>query len=396
MRDKLIKECYERSKNLLNANANPYGFMAAKPSARARDRRYTNIFGRDASITALGAVASGDKKLVALAKKSLLTLAQYQSRLGQVPYSVNPDKNEVLFYFMGDKDSTLWWLIALDFYHRYSGDNKLKKRLAPKAQRALKWLFYQDQNNCGLIEQCEASDWEDLMPDNGSVLYTNVLWYQALALYGYAREKKLVLDGLRHLFLPHEAGSGHTPFFRRDIYRRKLLAILKITTHAQPYFLDYVTSFYGSERFDTLANLLSVITGVADKERAKKIIKFIIRHKLHRPLPSEALYPVIKKGDSDWRDYLKHRRQNLPHQYHNGGAWPFIGCFWAMALGKTGRKKLAWAELAKVAEANQVNDWQFNEWFHGQTGQPMGMPGQTWNAGAFLAAYHYLKSDFKF
>ena len=84
---------------------------------------------------------------------------------------------------------------------------------------------------------------------------------------------------------------------------------------------------------------------------------------------------------------------NKPDQYHNGGIWPFIGSFWAMALHKTGKKELALQELARVAELNKINKWEFNEWFHGKTGEPMGMPGQSWNASTFILAYHYLKGE---
>ena len=79
-------------------------------------------------------------------------------------------------------------------------------------------------------------------------------------------------------------------------------------------------------------------------------------------------------------------QQNRPYQYHNGGIWPFIGGFWAMALAQLGKTELARHELGKLALANSVGDWRFTEWFHGKTLAPMGMPGQSWNAAAFLAA----------
>ena len=44
------------------------------------------------------------------------------------------------------------------------------------------------------------------------------------------------------------------------------------------------------------------------------------------------------------------------------------------------------AALESLARTNAVNHWQFNEWFHGLTGEPMGMPGQSWNAASFLLA----------
>jgi hypothetical protein len=40
----------------------------------------------------------------------------------------------------------------------------------------------------------------------------------------------------------------------------------------------------------------------------------------------------------------------------------------------------------RLAEANAVSGFEFNEWFHGRSGAPMGMPGQSWSAAAFLLA----------
>ncbi len=124
-KQKIINECYQKSKELLIKNSNRYGVMASSVSALAKKKLYANIFGRDASICALGLVASQSEKLMGIAKTSLLTLANYQTKLGQIPYSVDPKEKRALFYFLGSIDSTLWWLIALDFYHKYSNDKKL-------------------------------------------------------------------------------------------------------------------------------------------------------------------------------------------------------------------------------------------------------------------------------
>jgi hypothetical protein len=63
-----------------------------------------------------------------------------------------------------------------------------------------------------------------------------------------------------------------------------------------------------------------------------------------------------------------------------------------MAIGKERKPVLAVRELRKVAALNRVSDWQFNEWFHGAIGRPMGMPGQSCNAAMFLLAYHPLRA----
>ena len=46
------------------------------------------------------------------------------------------------------------------------------------------------------------------------------------------------------------------------------------------------------------------------------------------------------------------------------------------------------AELTKLARACAVRNWAFTEWLHGKTLSPRGMPGQSWNAAAFLMAEH--------
>ena len=47
--------------------------------------------------------------------------------------------------------------------------------------------------------------------------------------------------------------------------------------------------------------------------------------------------------------------------------------------------------LEALAAANRLNDWQFNEWLHGKTGEPSGMAGQSWNAATYILAYHALQ-----
>ncbi len=48
--------------------------------------------------------------------------------------------------------------------------------------------------------------------------------------------------------------------------------------------------------------------------------------------------------------------------------------------------ELARRELARLAQVNLLDDGRFTEWFHGRSGKPMGMAGQSWNAATFLMA----------
>ena len=110
---------------------------------------------------------------------------------------------------------------------------------------------------------------------------------------------------------------------------------------------------------------------------------------LDQPYPVRALYPPIQPGDPDWRHYYRVRNLNLPHHYHNGGAWPFIGGFYVAALQRAGRHKEACSQLERLTEMNhqgRTREWGFNEWFHGLSGRPMGYDGQSWSTAMYLYA----------
>jgi glycogen debranching enzyme len=80
---------------------------------------------------------------------------------------------------------------------------------------------------------------------------------------------------------------------------------------------------------------------------------------------------------------------NQPHHYHNGGAWPFVGGFYVAALVQAGRLDEAGLQLQRLAEMNRNGrwgEWEFNEWFHGLSGRPMGYAGQSWSLALYLYA----------
>ena len=43
----------------------------------------------------------------------------------------------------------------------------------PSIERAIHWLLAQEHQRFFLLQQNEASDWADIMPRSGYVLYTN-------------------------------------------------------------------------------------------------------------------------------------------------------------------------------------------------------------------------------
>ena len=131
-------------------------------------------------------------------------------------------------------------------------------------------------------------------------------------------------------------------------------------------------------------------------DRARTAFRFMWGVGVNQPWPVANLYPVVQAGDPDWRAYYTVNLLNLPHHYHNGGIWPFIGGMWVRFIHRLGFHEVACRELLRLAELNRLgrdHEWEFNEWAHGQTGRPMGKAYQAWSAASFLRACHELEAD---
>ncbi len=384
--NEIVSECLERSVDLLKKNSGPHGINAASHSKKAEGRNYASIFGRDAAICSLGMIVSGNAELIRSARRSLFTLSKYQAPNGQIPKFVKPEKEEVDFWYSGCIDATLWWLIAVDFYERSFPVEKIKKRLEKKIHLALYWLRCQEHQGLYLLQQNEASDWADIMPRSGFVLYTNALWYHVKKRYQEADIQKTKYF-FRNIFSPFDKTI---PENRRA---RILAHYVKKSEQPKIFYLSFVNLAFWGPEVDVYANILSMICGLSPELKSLARVNELISIKAHEPWPVKSVVHPIRQNSPLWRSYMERYEQNYPHQYHNGGIWPYVSGFWILLLHKLGRKKLAQQELERYAEVNSVHNWEFNEWFHGKTGKPMGMAGQSWNAAMFLLAFHCLHDN---
>lgn len=388
--DALIEACHARSVELLRRNLTPAGILAASAGDKARRRGYTAIFGRDAAICAIGMALSGDPQLERAAAAGLETLGEYQAPNGQIPKFVEPfpgkPKSRVAgsqeariadFWYLGCIDSTLWWLLARDFLERRSP--AARKRRSRRVELALQWLLAQEHQRFFLLQQNEASDWADIMPRSGFVLYTNALWYAVKRRYGLDRieETRESFNGLFHPF-----SAGIAPYRRARLLNEYVLR----RARNRDLYLSFVNfSFFGEEG-DVFGNILAVLCGLADRKATRRTLDALQQAKVSRLYPVRAVTRPIRRRSALWRPYMARHRQNEAWQYHNGGIWPMVGGFWVLALAASGRLPQARLELQKLARACALRNWAFNEWLHGTRATPRGMPGQSWNAAAFLMA----------
>jgi glycogen debranching enzyme len=381
----LLHECHERAIDVLKRNSTPAGVRAAAPTERAKKRDYTAIFARDAAISALGMALSGDRALERAAITGLDTLAAHQASNGQIPKFVAPERREADFWYLGCIDATLWWLIALALLDEWSAERNrpsgLLRRYRREIASALQWLGAQEHQRFFLLQQNEASDWADIMPRSGFVLYTNALWYRVKRFFDLpnAAATRENFNGLFHPF------SARLPEYRRA---RLLNEYAMKRAHNRDLYLSFVNfSSFGQEG-DVFGNVLAVLSGALGPSACRRTIDALLASGVHEPYPVRAVVRPIRKQSALWRPYMARHRQNSAWQYHNGGIWPVVGGFWIAALARRGRKRVARAELVKLACACALDEWAFAEWLHGRTSAPGGMEGQSWNAAAFLFAEH--------
>jgi len=375
--DALIEACERASLALLERNLTPHGILAATRNEASEARRYTRIFGRDAAICVMAMCGSGVPALEQGAVASLDALAAQQAGNGQIPKYVDPAGKDADFWYLGCIDATLWWLIAVD-HVRCRGDVG-PERWADGVARAITWLLAQEHQHFRLLQQNEASDWADIMPRSGYVLYTNALWYDVKRRYALGN-KEATHHHFNHLFDP----------FQRDLpeyHRARLLRHYARRGRQDPgLYLSFVNLAMVGHEGDVFGNVLAVLCGLADEGMGHRIVKTIAAARAADPYPIRVVLHPLSRQHELWRPYMARHQQNQVHQYHNGGIWPFVGGYWVLALAQLGLQAQARTELVKLARVNALDDWRFTEWFHGRSLAPLGMAGQSWNAAAWLLA----------
>jgi hypothetical protein len=104
----------------------------------------------------------------------------------------------------------------------------------------------------------------------------------------------------------------------------------------------------------------------------------------HDLLPAFA--PVIHPSDPAWgalQAAANHGFRNHPGHYHNGGLWPMVAGFWALAARAHGDDALADRLQRGIRAANAHG---FPEFLVAGTGEPEGARGQAWSAAGELLA----------
>ena len=360
----IIEKGYEEAREVIRKNIFKNGFYAS-----AGKNGYNAIWARDSMITSLGASLIEDDKFKEAFKQSLLTLAEAQSKRGQIPNAVDTFSERKPHIDFKSIDSTLWFIIGHYIYKERYKDNSLFKRHRGHLKSALIWLSYQDMGEGGMLEQLPTTDWQDAFPHKyGHVLSTQVMYYKVLNLLRAEKKSRKLKKKVNE---DKEDGlwGGDFYFSWRWKNHNKYKEI--------------------GEGFDSLGNLLAIVFDLADEKKSRKILSYIKSKKINLPYPVKSIYPPIKPGDKEWEEYFRDCEARVPYHYANAGIWPHIGGFYVLALIKIKRFREAENELKKLAEANLNGN--FPEWINPLTKKSYG-DFQAWNAGMYVLAYKSLKN----
>ncbi|MBI4910099.1 MAG: glycogen debranching protein [Acidobacteria bacterium] len=366
-------------------------------NASAGKSGHCQVWARDSMITLLGACTLDDPPIRNALRATIAALGEHQSPSGCIPNNIDPVTGKV--NFRAYADSGLWFVIGTSLLHpEYS-----------RIQRVLNWYECQDVDLSGLISIQESSDWQDLFCTRGKGLYVNCLYVMALRRAAeiasrnsdgvtaerYSERAAVVKEQINQrlwyrgdgVMLRHVRDSFSTDNLLHDSLGRPRWLPAKRILVNEHYYLAYLAFRAVGEWFDCLGNLMAILSGVASPEQANAILDFVQRNGLAE-FPLRAIYPPVTPTDPDWRGY--YGQLNQQHHYHNGGVWPFIGGFYVAALVAAGRMDTAAAALRRLARLNQ--EGTFNEWHHGVTGVPMGVPSQAWSAGMYLYSYECVRA----
>ncbi len=393
-----VKEGYKEAIKLLQECSFEYGFYASLKELT----NYKRVWSRDGVICGLAAIASEDEKLIDSFRRTLNTLLKYQGKQGEIPSNVDPQNNITSYGISaGRVDSSLWYIIGCGKYYRYTKDDFFLENhyLAMKKTIALleSWEF----NRRGFIFVPESGDWADEMLRRGYLLYDQVLYYLALKEFLKLKEMK----------------EKKCPYTRKKIqilgkkikinfWPEKTKGLNKKYIYHQPTFIKLIKrrSFWiegfdaNTKRFDAFANSLAILSGLSSSERNEKTIKYIQKISKNKIVP--AFYPVITKKSPEWKKLCvsySFEFKNNPYLRHNGGLWPVVNGFCAMAFFKAGKKDLAQNILTEINISNFLHQeknkkWGFYEYLHGKTKEPKGNAYMAWSAAGQIIAFNCHKN----
>lgn len=367
-----------------------YGILASA----TEETNYRRVWARDSAVCGLAGLLLQDDTITTALARSIITLADAQGPQGQIPSNVaialDGSRSISLGGLAGRVDTITWWAIALAQYTRFTGDYSLWQLYQNQIERGFALMDAWEFNARGLVYTPLAGNWADEYVLQGYTLYDQVLRYWALkccaSLSGradWSRKADLVKDLIRdNFFILEESRHPYHPHAYQLAQKSNPLPDYPLAAFSPAGYFHL---------FDAWGCSLLVLSGLCTQEEVEAIILHghgLMDQQSLRLIP--AFWPVIDSEHELWpslRANFRFEFRNQPHDFHNGGLWPMVNGWWALAQRKAGHSKEADRTLEATAAACALEDWGFYECVHGITGKATGNKTCTWSAAGLLLAH---------
>ncbi|MFL5978637.1 MAG: glycogen debranching N-terminal domain-containing protein [Gaiellaceae bacterium] len=357
---------------------------------------FMTIFGRDSLITAYEALPFHPE----LAQAALEALAEMQAddwdnwrdaEPGKILHELRRGSLAALDEiphtpYYGSHDSTLWWLIVLDEYQRWSGDDAFVRRMEPHARAALDWLEGPaDLDGDGYLEYRKRSS-SDVALDNhcwkdssDSIRFADGRLAKppiaTCELQGYAYDARLRTARLmREIWQDEETAER----LERDAAELKRRFNRDFWVRGRGHFALALDK--DKNQVDSLTSNIGhlLFSGIVDERRARSTVRALVRDDMFSGWGIRSM--SSKDGGYN------------PLSYHCGSIWPHDTAICAAGMRRYGFD----LETARVSEAllaaTEAFSNQLPEVFAGfardKAGVPVEYPDalkpQSWAAAAPL------------
>ncbi|AMW04058.1 glycoside hydrolase 100 family protein [Gemmatimonas phototrophica] len=356
---------------LLRELATPLGIRASRSSVA----NYAAIFARDAIMAGLAGLTIGDAPITAGLVRTLEHLRDLQGPQGQIASNFRveaDDTRHVSFGTLAPRfDSATWFLVGVGAACQHGQANFEDYRAA--VTRVIALLDGIEYNGRHLLYVPAGGNWADEYPFDGYILYDQVLRAWGLRLLGtVANEPAWVAkaEAIGHTIAERFWPAGDWQY--GGARRFPVAAISPVRT---------------DEHVDLAACALLALSDLVP-DRTTGILDAMRDTFLNANALPPAFSPVIAEGDPDWEPlarYHLHGFRNRPHEYHNGGIWPVWLGWLALAFARHGRPAdVATLHALTAAHLARLSHFDFEEYFHGVTGEALGTQGMAYTATGFV------------
>lgn len=349
---------------------------------------YSDFWARDSFYASWGLLQTREYEKV---KDNLSLFIQYQKKNGHIPRRI--DRFIVPLKYLGLKirrrspkprytgvyvypalDSNLLFVITLYKYIWHSGDGEFLRQNQTAFDHAIQWVEKYEKN--GFVDEGLFANWADIIIKKGKVLYTNILYAEAL-------DKTAKLNSM----------LGRTRLAEK--YAQKARAMKERVNREYwngKYYIDWI---YKKKKYDYLStdgNVLAMLFDVSNQKQNEEIIKHIEEYGLDA-IPMKTNYPSY----SWWRIKLITRVIGAPGYQNNYTSWLWLGCIYAVALYANGYCQKAGEIHKKISE--KIKEYRKVYELYGPDGVPYrgwywrSASSFAWSSGLYLWMYGILRGD---